>query len=51
MNGTILRFYVHEKRIHRHIALFEWFGRHADVCLAVSSFPELAALSALAKAP
>ncbi len=24
MNGTILRFYVHEKRIHRRIALFEW---------------------------
>lgn len=24
MNGTILRFYVHENRTHRHISLFEW---------------------------
>ena len=24
MNGTILRFYVHENRTHRHVALFEW---------------------------
>jgi PII-like signaling protein len=29
MNGTILRFYVHEKRIHRHIALFEWLLEQA----------------------
>jgi uncharacterized protein len=24
MNGTILRFYVHENRTHRHVSLFEW---------------------------
>ncbi len=24
MNGTLLRFYVHENRKHRHIALYEW---------------------------
>ena len=29
MNGTILRFYVHEKRIHKHIALFEWLLEQA----------------------
>src|SRR5947208_8430023 len=29
MNGTILRFYVHENRIHRHIALFEWLLEEA----------------------
>src|SRR3982074_957610 len=29
MNGTILSFYVHEKRIHRHIALFEGLLRQA----------------------
>jgi PII-like signaling protein len=29
MKGTILRFYVHEKRIHRHIALFEWLLEQA----------------------
>ena len=29
MNGTILRFYVHENRIHRHIALFEWLLEQA----------------------
>jgi PII-like signaling protein len=29
MNGTILRFYVHEKRIHRHISLFEWLLEQA----------------------
>src|SRR2546426_4746388 len=29
MNGSILRFYVHENRIHRHIALFEWLLEQA----------------------
>ena len=29
MNGTILCFYVHEKRTHRHIALFEWLLEQA----------------------
>jgi PII-like signaling protein len=29
MNGTILRFYVHENRIHRHVALFEWLLEQA----------------------
>jgi PII-like signaling protein len=29
MNGTILRFYVHENRTHRHIALFEWLLEQA----------------------
>jgi PII-like signaling protein len=29
MKGTILRFYVHEKRIHRHVALFEWLLEQA----------------------
>jgi len=24
MNGTLLRFYLHENRMHRHIALHEW---------------------------
>jgi len=24
MNGTLLRFYVHENRKHHHIALYEW---------------------------
>jgi PII-like signaling protein len=24
MNGTILRFYIHENRKHHHIALYEW---------------------------
>lgn len=24
MNGTLLRFYVHEDRKHKHIALYEW---------------------------
>jgi len=24
MNGTLLRFYVHENRKHRHVALYEW---------------------------
>jgi PII-like signaling protein len=27
--GTILRFYVHENRTHRHIALFEWLLEQA----------------------
>jgi PII-like signaling protein len=29
MNGTILRFYVHENRIHHHVALFEWLLEQA----------------------
>jgi PII-like signaling protein len=29
MNGTILRFYIHEKRIHHHVALFEWLLEQA----------------------
>jgi PII-like signaling protein len=29
MNGTILRFYVHENRTYRHIALFEWLLEQA----------------------
>jgi PII-like signaling protein len=29
MNGTILRFYIHENRTHRHIALFEWLLEQA----------------------
>jgi uncharacterized protein len=29
MKGTILRFYVHENRTHRRIALFEWLLEQA----------------------
>jgi len=29
VKGTILRFYVHENRTHRHIALFEWLLEQA----------------------
>jgi PII-like signaling protein len=29
MNGTLLRFYVHEKRLHRHIVLYEWLLEQA----------------------
>ncbi len=29
MKGTILRFYVHENRIHHHVALFEWLLEQA----------------------
>ena len=29
MNGTILRFYIHENRTHKHIALFEWLLEQA----------------------
>lgn len=29
MKGTLLRFYVHEKRKHHHIALFEWLLEQA----------------------
>src|SRR5215472_9472056 len=29
MKGTILRFYVHEDRTHRHVALFEWLLEQA----------------------
>ncbi len=29
MNGTLLRFYVHENRLHRHLALYEWLLEQA----------------------
>ncbi|HEY3177941.1 MAG TPA: DUF190 domain-containing protein [Casimicrobiaceae bacterium] len=29
MNGTLLRFYVHENRKHDHILLYEWLLEHA----------------------
>ena len=29
MKGTLLRFYVHENRKHRHILLYEWLLEHA----------------------
>jgi uncharacterized protein len=29
MNGTLLRFYVHENRKHRHVALYEWLLEQA----------------------
>jgi len=29
MNGTLLRFYVHENRKHGHILLYEWLLEHA----------------------
>ena len=29
MNGTLLRFYLHENRMHRHIALHEWLLEQA----------------------
>ena len=29
MNGTLLRFYVHENRKHRHILLYEWLLEQA----------------------
>lgn len=29
MNGTLLRFYVHENRMHHHVALFEWLLEQA----------------------
>ena len=29
MTGTILRFYMHENRIHCHVALFEWLLEQA----------------------
>lgn len=29
MNGTILRFYMHENRTHHHISLFEWLLERA----------------------
>ena len=29
MNGTLLRFYVHESRKHHHIALYEWLLEQA----------------------
>lgn len=30
MNGTLLRFYVHENRKHRHILLYEWVLEQAQ---------------------
>ena len=29
MKGTLLRFYVHEQRLHRHVALYEWLLEQA----------------------
>ena len=29
VNGTLLRFYMHENRLHRHIALYEWLLEQA----------------------
>jgi len=29
MTGTLLRFYLHENRLHRHIALYEWLLEQA----------------------
>ena len=29
MNGTLLRFYMHENRMHHHVALFEWLLEQA----------------------
>jgi uncharacterized protein len=29
MNGVLLRFYVHERRLHRHVAMFEWLLEQA----------------------
>ncbi len=29
MTGTIIRFYVHENRIHHHVSLFEWLLEQA----------------------
>jgi uncharacterized protein len=29
MNGTLLRFYLHERRLHRHIVLYEWLLEQA----------------------
>jgi len=29
MNGTLLRFYVHENRLHRHVAMYEWLLEQA----------------------
>lgn len=29
MNSVLLRFYVHERRLHRHVALFEWLLEQA----------------------
>jgi uncharacterized protein len=29
MNGTVLRFYLHENRLHRHISLYEWLLEQA----------------------
>jgi len=29
MKGTLLRFYVHERRLHRHVALYEWLLEQA----------------------
>lgn len=29
MNGSLLRFYVHENRLHRHVAVYEWLLEEA----------------------
>jgi uncharacterized protein len=29
MNGTFLRFYLHERRLHRHVVLYEWLLEQA----------------------
>jgi PII-like signaling protein len=29
MNGTLLRFYLHERRLHRHVVLYEWLLEQA----------------------
>ena len=34
MNGVLLRFYVHERRLHRHVAMFEWLLEQPDPDLA-----------------
>jgi PII-like signaling protein len=29
MNGMLLRFYLHERRLHRHVVLYEWLLEQA----------------------
>lgn len=29
MSGTLLRFYLHERRLHRHVVLYEWLLEQA----------------------
>ncbi len=31
MNGTLLRFYLHERRLHRHVVLYEWLLEQAKL--------------------